>query len=138
MQLCHFMLFTLLAIACRPPFGYHNRAAVRLLEELGFRYIAMWNIDSKDWQDGEGIGLLSRIKNRYEDAPLYHNHIALHHEWVKATVNRMVPFIIEWAQRRNLRMVTLGECIGDPPENWYTGQIKEGIRDSTWICPLNI
>jgi hypothetical protein len=76
-------------------------------------------------------------KSQYTAALTTTTHIGLQHDPLASTAAELVPFLMQWAQQRNLKMVTLGECIGDPQENWYTNQnTLSGIKqkDDTWAC----
>jgi len=46
-------------------------------------------------------------------------------------VHGFVQYMIDQARRLNYQLVTLGDCLGDPPSNWYrdptTGQPYNGV-----------
>jgi peptidoglycan/xylan/chitin deacetylase (PgdA/CDA1 family) len=112
----------------RPPYGSYNQATLDALRSVGITTVAMWDIDS-----GDSLGAsVSEQRSRYNNAPLGISHNILHHETQARTANEMVPFIINWARQRNLRMVTVAECISQ--SNPYRNIISQGPRDSTWVC----
>ncbi len=115
----------------RPPYGAHNAAADAQLAALGFRVVALWDIDSAD-TTGTTIAVQ---KAQYTAALTTTAHIGLQHDPLASMAAELVPFLIQWAHQWGLNMVTLGECIGDPQENWYTNQ-NTGIKqkDDTWAC----
>lgn len=114
----------------RPPFGYYTAATNVALQSVGFRYNVMWDLDSNDW----GGGPMSAETGAYDQASTTVPHIALNHEVYEPTASQLVPYIISWARARNLSMVTVGECLGDPPELWYKNYGAPQHRDATWVC----
>ncbi|KAJ3297818.1 Carbohydrate esterase 4 protein [Borealophlyctis nickersoniae] len=111
----------------RPPFGSHNAAVDQTVQALGFRYVTLWSLDAGD-ADGNSIEMQQQI---YNSAALKTNHIVLQHD-TQTTALPMVPFIISWAQSHNLQMVTVGECLGDPQENWYKDYTTPETRNPTY------
>lgn len=52
----------------------------------------------------------------------------LAHEHDK-TIDILTSHIINVAKSQGLKMVTIGECLGDDPKNWYrTGPRLEAVR----------
>ncbi|KAF9091968.1 hypothetical protein BGX23_004760 [Mortierella sp. AD031] len=47
-------------------------------------------------------------------------HIILQHEVNQVTALQVVPMAIDLALVRGYKVVTVGECLGDPRSNWYT------------------
>jgi len=48
-------------------------------------------------------------------------HILLMHDSMERTAHYIVPKLLKWAAMRQIKLVTVGECIGDPdPSHWYT------------------
>lgn len=114
----------------RPPYGEHSDAIDAYLQTLGFRVIALWDVDPGD-ANGATVAAEQAV---YASTPTG-SHIALQHDPVPATYTTMVPYIIQWAQDRGLAMVTLGECLGDTDETlWYTAKGTPAVRDATWTC----
>ena len=58
--------------------------------------------------------------------PKVASHIVLSHDIRKATVHGFAQFMIDEARDAGFQLVTMGDCLGDPSENWYrdaeTGQ----------------
>lgn len=46
-------------------------------------------------------------------------YISLEHDVHQYTAMSLVSHILATAQSRGYRTVTVGECLGDPPGNWY-------------------
>ena len=45
--------------------------------------------------------------------------LVLSHNSLLHTAESLVPHMLMEIQQRGLRAVTVGECLGDPEENWY-------------------
>ena len=116
----------------RPPYGMYNDGTITTLQSLGFKVIALWDVDS-----GDSLGAsLVQQQLTYNTTSVNGSHIALQHETSLNTVQNMVPFIIGWAQQRNVKMVTVGECLGDAPTSWYKDYVNAETRNPTWTCKI--
>eukprot|EP00731_Ephydatia_muelleri_P008197 Em0004g535a len=114
----------------RPPYGSYNDEVLSTLLATGIKVITMWDIDSRD-----AMGASTATQQEtYNLASTNVSHIILQHETNYNTTQVMVPFIINWAKQRNLTMVTIGECIGDPKVNWYRDHVTPESRNPSWKC----
>ena len=114
----------------RPPYGLYNDAVLGLLKSLGFKMLTMWDVDP-----GDTLGATTAQQGlAYDSSPANASHIVVQHETSQNTVQNVVPLIIDWAQRRNLRMVTVGECLGDAAVNWYKDYATAETRNPSWAC----
>eukprot|EP00731_Ephydatia_muelleri_P008206 Em0004g544a len=114
----------------RPPYGSYNDEVLSALPATGIKVVAMWDIDS-----GDAIGAsTAKQQETYNLASTDVSHIILQHETNDKTAQVMVPFIINWVKQRNLKMVTVGECIGDPKVNWYRDHVTPKSRNPSWKC----
>ncbi|KOS21680.1 Peptidoglycan-N-acetylglucosamine deacetylase [Escovopsis weberi] len=92
-----------------------------LLNTLGYHIIDS-NIDTKDYEN-DNPELIKNSRDRFiagvsSDARS-HGYIVLAHDVHYQTVVSLAPFMIEKARELGYRLVTVGECLGDPKENWY-------------------
>lgn len=114
----------------RPPYGSYNDQTITTLKGLGFRKLVMWDIDT-----GDSIGAsLNQQRNSLTSSSTNQGHIILMHETSATTAQELVPFAIDWAKSRGLRMVTVGECLGDPAGNWYTDYTTPESPNDSWTC----
>lgn len=92
-----------------------------MLQTLGY-HIVTNNIDTKDYLNDspENIHL---SKERFEQAlssdPSKNSYITLAHDVHYETVVTLTAYMIELTRQRGYKLMTVGECLGDPPENWY-------------------
>lgn len=107
----------------RPPYLECNSGSgcLDLMEELGY-HVVNNNVDTKDYQF-DSQDLIQLAKDRYSDSVSSNSdenqYIVLAHDVHELTVTELTAYMIETAQDRGYRLVTVGECLGDPKENWY-------------------
>ena len=87
---------------------------------------ANYNLDTKDWRDGADQAKVNYEAGVDSSDPHSDGLIALAHDIHSTTVHDLTQFMIDKARRAGYDLVTVGECLGDPPGNWYrdakTGQ----------------
>ncbi|KAJ3292408.1 hypothetical protein HK104_005325, partial [Borealophlyctis nickersoniae] len=114
----------------RPPYGSYNPSVLSTIVDLGYTTVALWSLDS-----GDSTGAsLDQQKANYQNSDSSIRHVALNHDPNANTVNQMVPFILQWARDRGLRLVTVGECLGMDKSTWYRDVGAQGPRDGSWVC----
>jgi peptidoglycan/xylan/chitin deacetylase (PgdA/CDA1 family) len=112
----------------RPPYGDYNQHVNTVLQDLGYQYNVLWSLDS-----GDSLGLrLTSQKERYLSSSSEVGQIALNHETSQTTATLLVPYIIDWAKTRNLKMVTVSECLGNT--SMYSKMVIPETRNPTWTC----
>jgi hypothetical protein len=88
------------------------------LGNLGY-HVSNYNIDTLDWQ-----GNYAHSRSIYQSAlqsgnPHSNGYIALAHDIHSQTVHEFVGFMIDTLQAQGYTSALYGECLNDPPENWY-------------------
>lgn len=85
-----------------------------------------YNLDTKDWRDGVDQARLNYEAGVDASDPYSAGIIALAHDIHASTVHELTQFMVDKARMAGYELVTIGECFGDPPGNWYrdakTGQ----------------
>ncbi|KAH6575299.1 hypothetical protein BASA50_003492 [Batrachochytrium salamandrivorans] len=106
----------------RPPFGSINSQVLTAMGTWGYKVVT-WNVDSNDWRHDGKTNMIAlndvSYANDMKGLPLPTTpFITLQHDYV---VNE-----VEWDQHvitkftaLGYRFVTVGECLGDAPNNWY-------------------
>ncbi|PPQ63755.1 hypothetical protein CVT24_004264 [Panaeolus cyanescens] len=114
----------------RPPMGAQNSQVLSNLGNMGYK-IVTWNFDSQDW-NGASVSSSQQRFNALGNDPKI---IPLEHDALQSTAQQLGPWLITWAKQRNLKMVTLSECLGEPiPGGQYTNVGGATPRDSSWVC----
>lgn len=104
----------------RPPYLSCGGQCVTDMSELGYHIIDA-SIDTKDYEnrtpDTNGV---SQSKFDAElGSPESGSAIVLAHDVHETTVTLLTEHMINTLRARGFRTVTVGECLGDAPQNWY-------------------
>ncbi|KAJ3028719.1 hypothetical protein HDV00_010082 [Rhizophlyctis rosea] len=113
----------------RPPYGETNSALNEVARQLGYRAMINWDIDTEDWNGKTPAQSLAKFTSADTSG-----HISLSHENYQSTVQTLLPQIISYAKSKNLKLVTVGECLGESSSLWYKEVGTPKSRDSTWVC----
>ncbi|KAK4642576.1 hypothetical protein QC761_510100 [Podospora bellae-mahoneyi] len=103
----------------RPPYLDTGGQFLNTMKTMNYKVITN-DIDSGDWNNVSP----QQSQQRFQQAGARGNgHIPLMHEVYPGTVNTLTPWLINWANQNNLKLVTVAECVGDPegsyqPGNW--------------------
>ncbi|KAL8415224.1 hypothetical protein RB594_006168 [Gaeumannomyces avenae] len=99
----------------RPPFTACGAACQATANRLAYR-ITDYNLDTKDFE-GDYVAAKKKFADGVSQNP--NSFVALSHDIHERTSNELVPFMIEQAKAKGYQFVTMGDCLGDPAENWY-------------------
>lgn len=93
-----------------------------LMDSLGYHLIDI-SVDTKDYENNTPQ-LVQAAKDRFLSGVLQEpteggGHIVLAHDIHEQTVTNLTEYMVETALAQGYRLVTVGECLGDPKENWY-------------------
>ncbi|KAL0937487.1 polysaccharide deacetylase family protein [Colletotrichum truncatum] len=101
----------------RPPYFSWNDNTLSILKALEYHVIHA-DVDSLDYANKEPLGNLTSV-GIFEKGVDAGGSIALAHEVHQNTAEYLVPEFLRIIKEKNLRAVTVGECLGDPEANWY-------------------
>lgn len=107
----------------RPPFLECSvkSGCMDTMDKLGYHVIST-NLDTKDYENDE-TSLIHVSEDRFssmQDADeTNHDYIVLAHDVHYQTVVTLTEYMIQVSRNRGYELVTVGECLGDPSENWY-------------------
>ncbi|KAI9224352.1 hypothetical protein BC828DRAFT_115397 [Blastocladiella britannica] len=115
----------------RPPFGRTNPETEENLRLYGLSHISKWDLDTLDW-DFENTPLAEQ-EAVLDTASTTTGHLFVSHDGIPTTPTELVDYMIAWAKKRKLRMVTVGECVGDT--NFYHPTVTDPeTPNDTWVC----
>ncbi|KAK6703907.1 hypothetical protein SNK05_007850 [Fusarium graminearum] len=126
-------LFGWIPTYMRPPYLECNAGSGCLAEmsRLGYHVVDQ-NVDTKDYEN-DSPQLIQNSKNRYSAGvstnSASNQYIVLAHDVHDQTVHNLTSYMIDTARSRGYRLVTVGECLGDPRANWYRTASRD--RDVT-------
>ncbi|KAJ5990944.1 hypothetical protein N7522_011151 [Penicillium canescens] len=101
----------------RAPYLYMNAVVLQAMADLGYHVIGA-SIDTKDYENDDP-GVIWRSFEKFKVELDAGGNVVLAHDSHENTVAVLVDNILEEVERRGLSPVTIGECLGDPPELWY-------------------
>ncbi|KAJ4860617.1 polysaccharide deacetylase domain-containing protein [Trichoderma breve] len=99
------------------------------------------NLDTKDYENDDPV-LIQKSKDKFfsmqSSDETDHSYIVLAHDVHYQTVVTLAKYMIETSRERGYKLVTVGECLGDPPENWYRlAPSRRGLDTYQEIPPVN-
>jgi peptidoglycan/xylan/chitin deacetylase (PgdA/CDA1 family) len=106
----------------RPPFGTCDTAECQGdLEAMGY-HVVNFDVDTKDYEHDSPTAIqvsMDIFAGALAAGSEGRGYVVLAHDVYAQTAETLVPFMLEVLAERGFRMVTVGECLGDPEENWY-------------------
>ncbi|PGH09768.1 chitin deacetylase [Blastomyces parvus] len=108
----------------RPPYSRCSEASgcVRQMDELGY-HVAYFDVDTDDYNN-DSPDLIQRSKDIFDNAlafakPNNEPLLVIAHDVHEQTVYSLTPHMLQAIYGAGYKVVTLGECLGDDPANWY-------------------
>ncbi|KAF8252400.1 glycoside hydrolase/deacetylase [Wilcoxina mikolae CBS 423.85] len=99
-----------------------NLKCMDTMKELGY-HVIYFNLDTDDYNNVTPQ-LIQNSKNRFSNSlngtnPASKQFLVIAHDIHKQTATNLTEFMLQTLTSKGYRAVTLGECLGDPSENWY-------------------
>lgn len=119
----------------RPPYleCSADSGCVDVMATLGY-HIVTNNIDTKDYAN-DSPELIQNSKSRFDSQvsprATDHSYIVLAHDVHFQTVANLTEHMVRVARERGYKLVPVGECLGDPRENWYRTMNEENAMPSS-------
>ncbi|KAH7324762.1 hypothetical protein B0I35DRAFT_424937 [Stachybotrys elegans] len=106
----------------RPPYSASNATTDAWLGELGY-HITYFNLDTEGYLH-DSSQLIQQSKDIWDvnvegRNPQNTMYLHIEHDPVYQSVYNLTGHMLESLVRNNFRAVTVGECLGDPQQNWY-------------------
>lgn len=104
----------------RPPYFSTNDDVLDTVGQLGYHVINA-GVDTNDWK-GDYDAARQAFSQAVSQGPWDGSgggKIVLAHDIHERTVHELAAYMIEQARAAGFRLVTVGECMGDPEDNWY-------------------
>ncbi|ROV93197.1 hypothetical protein VMCG_08760 [Cytospora schulzeri] len=100
----------------RPPYFSADEEVLDVVGDLGY-HVVNAGVDTRDW-----AGDYDAARENFDEAVRGDGgkgKIVLAHDIQEKTAHELAEYMIEQADEHGYRLVTVGECLGDPPRNWY-------------------
>jgi peptidoglycan/xylan/chitin deacetylase (PgdA/CDA1 family) len=108
----------------RPPYGQFNEDTLRIASHAGLNYMALWNIDSLDWELNDTPGVFKAIIDTVMApgiSPQNSSFVVVMHEQIKSSMLVTTPVLYTLMTAMGYKFVTFSECIGvEPYQQNYT------------------
>ncbi|EMR72753.1 putative chitin deacetylase protein [Eutypa lata UCREL1] len=106
----------------RPPYSICEDACQSMLEELGY-HVVYFDLDTEGYLHSDP-GLIQDSKDIWDAAvegtdPCTTSYLEIEHDIHYQVVYNLTEYLVESLFRNGYRSVTVGQCLGDPAENWY-------------------
>jgi peptidoglycan/xylan/chitin deacetylase (PgdA/CDA1 family) len=106
----------------RPPYSSCTGQCQTDMADLGY-HVTYFDLDTEDYLN-DAPSMIQKPKNNFQGnltsrAPSAGDWLVIGHDIHEQTAHNLTQFMLETARRRQYRAVTVGECLGDPSENWY-------------------
>ncbi|KAI5778505.1 hypothetical protein EDC01DRAFT_756636 [Geopyxis carbonaria] len=106
----------------RPPFSSCDYECTLVMEDLGY-HITSFDLDTNDYNNAAPVNIQTSkniVSAAIEGAdPKAANFLYISHDIVEQSATNLTKFTLDLLKRKGFKAVTLGECLGDAPENWY-------------------
>lgn len=106
----------------RPPYDECSPACEVVMDRLGY-HVVYHDVNNEDWR-WDDPALIQRAKDNWDAVlaradPATDSLLTLEHDALYQTVFNLTDYLFTTMREKGWRAVTVGECLGDPEENWY-------------------
>jgi peptidoglycan/xylan/chitin deacetylase (PgdA/CDA1 family) len=106
----------------RPPHSMSNATTDAWLAELGY-HIAYFDLNTRGYENDDP-NLIQTSKDIWDTRvenlnPVTGSVLQIEHDPLYQPVYNLTEYVLDSLFRNEFKSVTIGECLGDPPENWY-------------------
>ena len=90
----------------RPPTGTYDQKTLEVAAEKGFKYVVLWDIDTKDWQGKSADSIRSMVLSQATSGSIVLMHVGAPH------TAEALPGIIEGLRAKGYELVALTKLLG--------------------------
>jgi peptidoglycan/xylan/chitin deacetylase (PgdA/CDA1 family) len=105
----------------RPPYASCSADCLADMEQMGY-HVVNFDLDTKDYLYNSP-GAIQVAKDAFaatlDAGSPDSSFLVLAHDTLQQTAEALTAFMLRKIRQRGYTAVTVGECLGDPPENWY-------------------
>lgn len=119
----------------RPPYSSctQDSGCYQDMVDLGY-VVTYFDIDTDDY-DNDSPLLIQNAKNNFDayfktDNVATDSFMSIEHDIHEQTAYNLTEYMLQIIQNKGYRGVTVGECLGDPVENWYRDSAGKTVTSS--------
>lgn len=108
----------------RPPYSACNEACQKDMSDLGYHLIS-FDVDTDDYNQANATKI-QKSKDLFKEyvtkdgaTPEKNSSLVISHDILEQTANNLTEYMLSTLTQLGYKGVTVGECLGDPEENWY-------------------
>jgi peptidoglycan/xylan/chitin deacetylase (PgdA/CDA1 family) len=108
----------------RPPYTSCNAACQQDMSDLGYHLI-YYDVTTQDYEQAP-LNMIQNSKDWFKGnitkqgaTPKSNDWLTLSHDIVEQTANNLTEYMLSTLTELGYKAVTVGECLGDPEDNWY-------------------
>jgi peptidoglycan/xylan/chitin deacetylase (PgdA/CDA1 family) len=106
----------------RPPYSACEKACQDVMSTLGY-VIAYFSLDTDDYSN-TSLGRIQNAKNNFDNYikgsnPANDRYLVIAHDIHEQTAHSLTIHMLQRMHALGYKGVTVGECLNDPPANWY-------------------
>ena len=104
----------------RPPYSQCSRESGCWadMKALGYHRV-YFDLDTQDYLNPTTIQNSKNIVKQILDTGGATDYLAIQHDLVEQSVTNLSPYFFDLIKAKGWKGVTAGECLNDPPANWY-------------------
>lgn len=108
----------------RPPYSSCTKASGCEDDLAALRYhVIYFDLDTADYLN-DSPDLIQNSKDNFDQffvglSPDSDDALVISHDIHEQTVHNLTEYMLKGIQSRGYKAVTVGECLGDPVQNWY-------------------
>ena len=119
----------------RPPYSACHEACQKDMSDLGYHLI-YFDVNTEDYNQADATKI-QNAKDWFKGnvtlggaTPEKNSSLAIGHDILDQTANNLTEYMLSTLTQLGYKAVTVGECLGDPEENWYRQFGDSDIRTS--------
>ncbi|KAJ4296711.1 hypothetical protein N0V90_006759 [Kalmusia sp. IMI 367209] len=122
----------------RPPYSSCDEASGCWKDMVDLGYVVTYfDIDTDDY-DNDSPALIQNAKDKFSsyfktDNVATDKFLSIEHDIHEQTAHNLTEYMLKIIQEKGYRGVTVGECLGDPAENWYRASSGKIVTSSSSI-----
>ncbi|KAK9465999.1 hypothetical protein V1512DRAFT_30622 [Lipomyces arxii] len=107
----------------RPPYSRCDATCLHTMKEFGY-HVILFDLDTEDYLNTQGDKIVNSekiVKDFFQgQTKSQFDALAIEHDIHETTVDDLIPYMLDLlVTKLGYELVTVGQCLGDPKENWY-------------------